>query len=116
MADDDESVLRIIISTDNHLGYKERDPTRGMDSFAAFEEVLSFSKWKGADMLLLGGDLFHDNKPSRQTMVRTYDILREYVFGEEPVSFQIVSDQSDAFEGRRGIVNYEVGEHDQNST
>ena len=41
MADDgeDESLIRIVISTDNHLGYKERDPIRSMDSFAAFEEV-----------------------------------------------------------------------------
>ena len=40
MADDDDgSVIKIVISTDNHLGYKERDPIRSMDSFAAFEEV-----------------------------------------------------------------------------
>jgi double-strand break repair protein MRE11 len=78
-----------------------------MDSFAAFEEVLSFAKWKAADMLVLGGDVFHDNKPSRRTMHQTYDLLREYVLGEEPVAFQIISDQKEAFEGRRGQVNYE---------
>ena len=33
MAEDDD-VMRICLSTDNHLGYKERDPVRGMDSFA----------------------------------------------------------------------------------
>jgi len=107
MAAEEDGVLRIVISTDNHLGYKERDPIRGMDSFAAFEEVLCFSKWKGADMLLLGGDVFHDNKPSRRTMHQTYDLLREYVLGHEPVAFQIMSDQKEAFEGRRGQVNYE---------
>ena len=32
---------------------------------------------------------------------------REYVLGPEPVAFQILSDQGDAFEGRRGQVNYE---------
>ena len=41
----DVDVIRIVISTDNHLGYKERDPIRGSDSFAAFEEVLAYSKW-----------------------------------------------------------------------
>jgi len=40
-------------------------------------------------------------------MHQTYDVLREYVLGEEPVAFQIISDQKEAFEGRRGQVNYE---------
>jgi hypothetical protein len=39
--DVDASVLKILLSTDNHLGYLQRDPIRGRDSFAAFEEVLS---------------------------------------------------------------------------
>ena len=30
-----------------------------------------------ADMVLLGGDLFHDNKPSRQTVVKTMRLLRK---------------------------------------
>ena len=40
----DEDTLRVMISTDNHLGYAERDAVRGLDSFAAFEEVLSLAK------------------------------------------------------------------------
>lgn len=40
----DEDTLRILVSTDNHLGYCERDPIRGFDSFAAFEEVLQLAK------------------------------------------------------------------------
>lgn len=36
----DEDTFRCLISTDNHLGYQEKDPVRGNDSFAAFEEVL----------------------------------------------------------------------------
>jgi double-strand break repair protein MRE11 len=40
----DSNTLRIMVSTDNHLGYLERDPVRGNDSFAAFEEVLLLSK------------------------------------------------------------------------
>ena len=103
----DGSVIKIIISSDNHLGYKERDPVRSMDSFAAFEEVLAFAKHSEADMLLLGGDIFHENKPTRKTLHQTFDLLREYVLGEAPVSFQILSDQREAFAGRRGLVNYE---------
>ena len=40
----DDETLRIMVSTDNHLGYAEKDPIRGMDSFAAFEEVLYLAK------------------------------------------------------------------------
>jgi hypothetical protein len=40
----DEETLRIMVSTDNHLGYAEKDPIRGNDSFAAFEEVLVLAK------------------------------------------------------------------------
>ena len=39
------------------------------DSFVSFEEVFELAAAHRADMVLLGGDLFHDNKPSRQTGV-----------------------------------------------
>jgi len=66
--DPDASTLKVLLSTDNHLGYLERDPIRGRDSFAAFEEVLSLARRHEVDMVLLSGDLFHENKPSRKTM------------------------------------------------
>lgn len=66
--DPDASTLKVLLSTDNHLGYLERDPIRGRDSFAAFEEVLSLARRHKVDMILLSGDLFHENKPSRKTM------------------------------------------------
>lgn len=40
----DDDTLRVMLSTDNHLGYMETDAVRGMDSFAAFEEVLYLAK------------------------------------------------------------------------
>jgi double-strand break repair protein MRE11 len=41
MVDDDhDDILRILIATDNHLGYMEKDPIRGNDSFLTFEEIL----------------------------------------------------------------------------
>lgn len=36
-------VIRIIICTDNHLGYLEEDPVRGDDPFPSFEEVLQLA-------------------------------------------------------------------------
>jgi double-strand break repair protein MRE11 len=48
MSDDEssqeDSVLKVLIATDNHLGYQEKDPIRGGDSFAAFEEILKTGK------------------------------------------------------------------------
>jgi len=95
--DYDDNTLRILLSTDNHLGYCEKDSVRGMDSFAAFEEVLRIAKWKKVDFVLLSGDLFHENKPSRLTMHRTMEILRRYCMGPDAVRFQIVSNQEQNF-------------------
>ena len=40
----ENSVFRIIIATDTHLGYLENDEIRGNDSFNSFEEILKISK------------------------------------------------------------------------
>jgi double-strand break repair protein MRE11 len=49
----------------------EKDEDRKQDSFRSFEEILQLAVENDVDMLLLGGDLFHDNKPSRSTVIRT---------------------------------------------
>jgi len=40
----DDDVITILIATDNHLGYMERDPLRSNDSFQTFEEILLYAK------------------------------------------------------------------------
>ena len=150
-------MLKVLVATDNHLGYMEKDEIRRDDSFAAFEEICriaserevcgthdardigilvsillvhiqsvtavkvprilfcirSFkclikelpkffipgfeSPWACAeqvDFLLLGGDLFHENKPSRTTLVRAIETLRRHCLNDRPVQFQVVSDQT----------------------
>lgn len=52
------------------------------------------------DFVLLGGDLFHENKPSRSTLVKTIEILRRYCLNDLPVKFQVVSDQTVNFPNR----------------
>lgn len=52
------------------------------------------------DFVLLGGDLFHENKPSRRTLYRTMDILRRHCMSDDPVGFQIISEQSQNFKDR----------------
>ena len=102
----DPNLFRILIATDNHLGAHERDPIRKNDSFIAFREILELAKKEKVDALFLGGDLFDQNKPSRETLVQTMDVLREYVFGDDAIEFEVVSDQSINFPDR-GIVNFE---------
>ncbi|XP_004976963.1 double-strand break repair protein MRE11 isoform X2 [Setaria italica] len=103
----DINTLRILVATDCHLGYMEKDEIRRFDSFQAFEEICSLADQNKVDFILLGGDLFHENKPSRSTLVKTIEILRRYCLNDQPVKFQVVSDQTVNFPNRFGQVNYE---------
>ncbi|CAI2360966.1 unnamed protein product [Moneuplotes crassus] len=85
---DERDVFNICISTDNHCGYKEEDPIIGDDSFLAFEEVLETAVQENSDFLLLGGDLFHEKKPSRKTVVRVTELLNKHVFGYPDIQFE----------------------------
>ena len=42
--EDDSNTFKILISTDNHLGYNEECPIRCNDSFNTFEEVLQLAQ------------------------------------------------------------------------
>ena len=44
-------------------------------------ELLGIGAERGVDMVLLGGDLFHENKPSRQAEIKCIQILRKHVLG-----------------------------------
>lgn len=61
---------------------------------------MQIAQQQAVDLVLLGGDLFHDNKPSRSTIVRAIDILTQYTLSDKPVAFQVVSDQSVNFVSR----------------
>ncbi|XP_061199720.1 double-strand break repair protein MRE11 isoform X1 [Neopsephotus bourkii] len=91
---DDEDTFKILIATDIHLGYMEKDPVRGNDTFVTFNEILDHAQKNEVDFILLGGDLFHDNKPSRKTIHACLESLRRYCMGDRPVQFEILSDQA----------------------
>ncbi|KAK4696146.1 double-strand break repair protein MRE11, partial [Lecanoromycetidae sp. Uapishka_2] len=99
--------IRILIATDSHVGYAERDPKRGDDSWKTFHEVMCLAKERDVDMVLLAGDLFHDNKPSRKSMFNVMRSLRMNVYGEKPCELEMLSDSSEVFEGAFDHVNYE---------
>lgn len=102
-----EGTLSILIATDNHLGYAEKDALRANDSFETFEEILRIARERDVDCLLLGGDLFHENRPSRRTLHRTLELLRHYCMGSRPCPLQLLSDPSVNFPSKWGTVNYE---------
>ncbi|PHJ24215.1 mre11 dna-binding domain-containing protein [Cystoisospora suis] len=86
-----DDVLKILIATDTHLGYKADDNVRGGDSFETFEEILQIGRKLNVDFLLHGGDLFDDNKPSRTTLYRTICLLRQYCLGDGPINFEVLA-------------------------
>jgi double-strand break repair protein MRE11 len=97
--------MKILISSDNHVGYLEKDPLRGSDSFDSFEEVLQTALQQKVDFVILGGDLFHANNPSRYTLYRTLEILKKYVLGDTPSALEYLSDKNVDFNGKD--VNFE---------
>lgn len=91
---DDENTFKILVATDIHLGFMEKDAVRGNDTFVTLDEILRLAQENKVDFILLGGDLFHENKPSRKTLHTCLEKLRKYCMGDRPVQFEIISDQS----------------------
>ncbi|BGP17491.1 hypothetical protein JCM10213_004413 [Rhodosporidiobolus nylandii] len=91
-AADPNNQIKILVATDNHIGYAEKDPVRGRDSINTFKEILDLAVANDVDLLLLAGDLFHENRPSRTSLYQTISALRERCLGDRPVSLELVSD------------------------
>ncbi|KAI9470551.1 MAG: Metallo-dependent phosphatase-like protein [Benjaminiella poitrasii] len=104
--EDSNDTFKILIATDNHLGYLEKDPIRGHDSFNTFEEILQIADAEKVDFVLLGGDLFHHNRPSRSCLYQTMRMLRHHCFGNRPSKVWIASDQSVNFPDEFATANY----------
>ncbi|PTB40229.1 Double-strand break repair protein mus-23 [Trichoderma asperellum] len=99
--------IRILIATDNHVGYEERDAIRKDDSWRTFDEIMTLARTEDVDMVLLAGDLFHDNKPSRKSLYQVMRTLRKNCLGMKPCPLEFLSDAADVFEGAFPHVNYE---------
>ena len=91
--------IRILVATDSHVGYNERDHIRGDDSWKSFHEVMCLAREQDVDMVLLAGDLFHENKPSRKSMYHVMRSLRMNCYGEKPCELEMLSDGSETFQG-----------------
>ncbi|KAF8960916.1 Metallo-dependent phosphatase-like protein [Flammula alnicola] len=90
-----DDTIKILLATDNHIGYMERDPIRGEDSINTFKEILQLAVKHEVDFILLAGDLFHENKPSRDCLYKTSALLREFTLGDKPVEIELLSDPLD---------------------
>jgi len=99
--------IRILVATDSHVGYNERDAERKDDSWRTFHEVMCLAKEHDVDMVLHAGDLFHENKPSRKSMYQVMRSLRMNCLGEKPCELEMLSDASENFGGMIDHVNYE---------
>ncbi|KAL2195625.1 Mre11 DNA-binding presumed domain-containing protein [Corynascus similis CBS 632.67] len=105
--DPGSDTIRILVSSDNHVGYEERDPIRKDDSWRTFDEIMQLAQTRDVDMVLLGGDLFHDNKPSRKSMYQVMRSLRKNCLGMKPCELEFLSDAAEVFEGAFPHVNYQ---------
>ncbi|KAK4996022.1 meiotic recombination [Elasticomyces elasticus] len=99
--------IRILVATDSHVGYNERDPIRGDDSWKSFHEIMCLAKERDVDMVLHAGDLFHENKPSRKSMYQVMRSLRMNCYGAKPCELEMLSDATENFQGAFNHVNYE---------
>ncbi|KAI1790082.1 DNA repair exonuclease [Ganoderma leucocontextum] len=90
-----DDTIKIMLATDNHIGYLERDPIRGQDSIEAFKEILQLAVKHDVDFILLAGDLFHENRPSRDCLYQVMALLREYTLGDRPIQVELLSDPND---------------------
>lgn len=59
---------------------------RGQDALNTFREILEIACEAEVDFILLAGDLFHENRPSRGCLYQTMGLVREYTMGDKPIS------------------------------
>ncbi|AAS53924.1 AFR553Cp [Eremothecium gossypii ATCC 10895] len=105
-----ENTIRILVTTDNHVGYNETDPITGDDSWQTFHEIMMLAREKHVDMVLQGGDLFHVNKPSKRALYQVMRTLRLACMGERACELELVSDPARVFNYNEfSEVNYEDG-------
>lgn len=75
-ADPEADHLRILLATDMHLGYAERDAVRGLDSIRTLEEVLQIATREKVTITTVN-DLQRDTYSPRATNVDSKENERE---------------------------------------
>lgn len=87
--DIDDNTFRIMITTDNHIGYKETDSYIDIDSYENFKEVMAICNRLGnVDFMLNSGDLFHDNYFSSKNLNFITNLLVNNCLNDNPITFK----------------------------
>lgn len=61
--------IRILLTTDNHVGCFENDPIRGNDGWKTFDEITQIAKDQDVDMLVQGVIYFISINPQRSQCI-----------------------------------------------
>ncbi|CAJ0943152.1 unnamed protein product, partial [Mesorhabditis belari] len=108
MGDDESNNIRILIASDIHVGYGEKKKVIDQDASRTLEEVLQIANERKVDMILLGGDLFHESNPTRTCVNKVISLLRKYCMNDNEVFLQFISDPTINFcQSQFDRVNYE---------
>lgn len=99
--------IRILLTTDNHVGYSENDPIRTDDAWQTFHEITLLARHLDVDAIVQGGDLFHINKPLKKSLYHVIRSLRQNCMGDRPCELELLSDPSSALDSYDGGINYE---------
>uniref|UniRef100_A0A2K5N9E0 Uncharacterized protein n=1 Tax=Cercocebus atys TaxID=9531 RepID=A0A2K5N9E0_CERAT len=91
---DDKNLFKILVAIHIDLGFMQKDAVRRNDTCVTLDEILKLAQENEMDFILLGGDLFHENKPSKKTLHTCLKLLRKCCMADSPVQFEILSDQS----------------------
>ena len=105
--EDGPDTLKILLTTDNHVGYLENDPIRGDDSWKTFDEITRLARDHDVDMIIQGGDLFHINKPTKKSMYHVMKSLRANCMGDRPCELELLSEPGETMSNGFDEVNYE---------
>lgn len=99
--------IRLLLTSDNHVGHCESDPIRLDDAWRTFHEITNIARTHKIDALIQGGDLFHINKPLKKSMYHVIRSLRLNCMGDKPCELELLSDPSTCLDSFEGSVNYE---------
>ena len=71
--------MNILVTSDNHLGFKKRNPNWSEDAFHAFTEHMNFALVKEVDLVFFLGDVFDKKEPRIGVLEKSRVILEKTI-------------------------------------
>jgi DNA repair exonuclease SbcCD nuclease subunit len=82
--------VRIALISDTHLGFGKRSELVG-DSFSQAEEAIDSALAKGADIILIAGDIFHERIPTQEVWAKAMRVLTKPVLSRAKSKARLIS-------------------------